>query len=377
MIRILHKVHSMDAGGMQSFIMNVYRQIDRNKIQFDFLVSETDKEGYFDREIFNLGGRVYSVPSRRQGVIKSINGLNRFFKEHSEYKILHAHLSSLTDVNSLKIAKKHGIPCRIVHSHSTRQGGGRIHKYLHHWNQQFLQSYATDYLACSNSAAKWMYSNEIYGNHKYKLINNGIQSSNFTFNKSVRDQMREEMDISDKFVVGHVGRFNQVKNHFFLLDIFKKIHKKNTNSVLLFVGDGELRNDVEKKVEEMGLSANVIFTGVRSDIARLLQVMDVFVLPSLYEGLPVVLIEAQASGLKCFTSKDVVTSEVNLHGLVEFINLNEPAKFWANKILDYMEYIRMDTNEIILEKGYDISLVSKELEEWYLLKNNASEINNN
>ncbi|WP_374723704.1 glycosyltransferase family 1 protein [Calidifontibacillus erzurumensis] len=364
MIRVLHSVYGMNRGGLETFIMNVYRNIDRTKVQFDFLVRTQQKCDY-DDEIFSLGGNIYYAPSRSQGLRKSIKKTDEFFQDHKEYKIVHFHLSSLSNVSTLRIAKKNGVPCRIVHSHNTRQGGSPIHKYLHLFNQMFIRSYATDFFACSELAAKWMYPKKIFEDHEFKIIYNGIEPEKFALNNDIRKRKREELGIVDEFIVGHIGRFHPQKNHVFLIDIFKEIHKKIENVKLLLVGDGDLRPLIEKKVEEFGLTNNVIFTGVRSDIPELLQVMDVFVFPSLYEGLGIVLVEAQASGLKCFTSDIVVPKEVNISGLVQFVSLNESAQFWAEEILKYKDYKRSRTTDVIINAGYDIRKIAEELQEWY------------
>lgn len=368
MIRVLQIVNKMNRGGIETFLMNVYRNIDRDKLQFDFLTLETDTPGDYDEEIISLGGRIYQVPSRKKGLLKMKKQLNIFFGKHPEYKIVHAHVSSLTNVSKLKVAKKQGVKCRIVHSHNTKEGGSSIHKYFHRFNQLSLKSYATEYLACSDLAAKWMYPKELYNKKEFTIVNNGIETKKFVFNETIRNQKRKELSIESKFVVGHVGRFNQQKNHIFLIDIFKEIHDKNSDSVLMLVGDGELRKQIESKVDALGLSENVIFTGVRSDVHELFQAMDVFVLPSLYEGLPVVLVEAQAAGLKCFTTKDTVTSEVDIANLVEFTKLEEQANKWAHKILSSTYGARNNAEDIIKDSGYDIQKVAEDLQQWYETK---------
>jgi glycosyltransferase involved in cell wall biosynthesis len=355
----------MNRGGLETFIMNLYRNIDRSKVQFDFLV-HSNKEGAFDQEIMALGGKIFSVPSRKQGVLKYRKALADFFNTHPEYKIIHSHISSLTNVSPLRVAKKYGVPCRIVHSHNIMQGGSRIHRYIHRINQLSLKSYATHYFACSDLAAKWMYPKELYENHEFKLINNGIETEKFKFNKDVRIQKRKELGVNNNYVIGHVGRFQTQKNHSFLIDIFKEIYVKNNDCVLLLVGDGELRREIETKVKELGLTENVIFTGVRSDIPELFQAMDVFVFPSFYEGWGIVLVEAQASGLECFTSNKVVPKEVDVADLVEFVDLDKSAQVWADKILNVYSYERNNTTDIIKTGGYDICQVVEDLQKWYL-----------
>ncbi|MFA6808436.1 MAG: glycosyltransferase, partial [Eubacteriales bacterium] len=252
MIRVLHIVKSMDMGGLETFIMNIYRKIDRDKVQFDFLM-HTDKECVFSKEIRSLGGNLFNVPERNRGVLNNKKALNSFFKEHPEYSIVHQHLNSLSYIEPLKAAKRNNVRVRIIHGHSTKEGGSKIHNLLHCWNKLFIKRYITDYFACSDLSAKWLFSKKIYRSGAYQIINNGIDTDLFGFKYEVRNRMRKELNIVDKFVVGLVGRFSYPKNHEFLIDIFESIHKKNNSSVLLLVGDGEMRSSIEYKLKEKGL----------------------------------------------------------------------------------------------------------------------------
>lgn len=369
MIRVLHVLGSMKHGGIQAFLMNIYRNIDRTKVQFDFLLT-TKEEGNYNNEIRELGGRIFSVYPRNQGFKKNINSLEDFFDTHSEYKIIHQHVSSLTYVAPLKIAKRHNIPIRIVHGHSTKEGGSKIHSCLHRWNQNFVESFATNYFACSDLAAKWLFPIKQYKAGRFTIINNGIDTNKFIFNNKIRNKYRRVFNLENKFVIGHIGRFDAVKNHSFLIDIFEKIQSNNPDSVLMLVGDGALRAQIEMKVKDLELTDKVIFTGNRFDISELLQAMDVFIFPSYFEGLGIALVEAQASGLKCFTSDKVVPKEVNLLGLVNFIDLNKSAEYWASEVLrkENKRYARENTTEIIKKLGYDIKQIARELQEWYISK---------
>ncbi len=365
MIRVLHCVHGMNRGGLETFIMNVYRNIDRTKIQFDFLV-HTDNKCDFDDEIISLGGKIFSIPSRHSGLIKNRNALDKFFEEHKEYKILHQHSSSLSYIEPLKSAKKHNVPVRIVHSHSTREGGSFLHNYIHKWNQLFIDSYATLFFTCSDLAGKWMFSKKIHKSDSYKIINNGIQTSNFVFNKEKRRNVRKNMGIYDKFVMGHVGRLTYPKNHEFLIEVFNDFLKKEPNSILLLVGDGELRNLIKQKIKSLNLEDNIKLTGKRDDIADLLQAMDVFVFPSHFEGLPVTLVEAQAAGLPCVVS-DNITKQVKITDNIEYIKLTSPTSTWVDKIIEIKEnHVRRDEEEYIVSAGFDIRTVANSLQEFYI-----------
>ncbi|AUJ23653.1 Putative glycosyltransferase EpsF [Virgibacillus dokdonensis] len=363
MIRILHITMGMNRGGIETFIMNTYRKIDRRKIQFDFLV-HTDKECAYDNEIKKMGGKIYSVPARNKGVLKNKTALNNFFENHPEYKIIHQHVSSLTYVLPLKIAKRHGVHTRIVHAHSTKQGGSKVHNYLHALNKFLVNSFATHYFACSEMAAKWLYPKSQIRDGNYKIIKNAIDLEKFNFNYRIRKRKRKELDLENNYVIGHIGRFNPVKNHRFIISVFEEIRKREPKAKLLLVGDGKLKSEIQYIVRLNKLEDSVIFTGVRDDVSNLLQIMDVFLFPSIYEGLGIVSIEAQACGLPCVLS-DAIPKEVCLTENIKFLSIYNPVELWAEEVLSYCDYSRVDNSNLISLKGYDINKVVKELEEIY------------
>lgn len=364
-IRVLHCIRAMNCGGAETFIMNVYRKIDRQKIQFDFLVSVTE-ESYYDDEIHSLGGNIYYVPGRRQGVFKRKKALNRFFKSSKgRYEAVHIHVSSLSDISALKVATKYNVPKRIIHAHNVQEGGSRLHKYLHEWHQIYIDDYVTNVFACSEDAAKWICSNKRLLSGNYSVINNAIDIADFKFNATVRQVKRKELQIDDKFVVGHIGRFADQKNHTFLIDIFKAVHDKNGNARLLLIGDGPLRGQIEAKVERLGLTNSVIFAGVRSDVNELLNAMDVFLFPSRYEGLGIVLVEAQTNGMPCIIS-DVIPKDVIITDLVTRLPLGESAGVWADAVLAQDSKERKNTFEDVKKAGFDIKKLSEELQTLYM-----------
>lgn len=364
MFRVLQVTPSMDRGGIETLIMNIFRNIDRSKVVFDFLTYQDKKFDYSD-EIIKLGGRIYSVPSFSDNPLRNYKALNDFFSKHKEYSVIHAHMTALTNVNPLIIAKRHGVPTRIVHSHNTRIDG-LWKNALHFWNQKRISSYATDFFACSNLAANWMFGKKANSKKKCLLIKNGVEVDKFAFNENIRTQLRKELGIENKLVLGNVARFSLQKNHTFLLDIFKSVHDASKDSVLMLVGAGELEPVLKDKISRLQLTDSVIFTGVRSDVNNILQAMDVFVFPSLFEGLPVTLIEAQASGIKIFAS-DVITDEVCLTDSISLLPLSQSAQYWADQILGYKskEY-RADKSFQITSNGYDILETAKILEDFYL-----------
>lgn len=362
-IRVLQVLAQMNRGGAESMMMNLYRHMDRTKVQFDFIV-HTDKKCAFDDEIQSLGGKIYRVPAYRgANHLRYQNCWEKFFKKYPEYKIIHGHVRSTAAIY-LKIAKKYGL-MTIAHSHSTSSGTGlsAIVKNI----LQYPIRYTADYLfACSESAGTWLFGERACKKDNFFIMNNAIDAKEFIYNKDKRTEKREEFQIEDKFVIGHVGRFQIPKNHEFLLDIFKAVHDKIKNAVLLLIGDGDLRLTIEKKVHCLGLSDSVIFTGVRQDIPELLQVMDVFVFPSLYEGLGIVTIEAQAAGLHCIAA-DTIPKEADVTDLMETVSLKESATYWASKILNYRDgYQRRNTYDQINLSGYDIGETTQWLENFYL-----------
>lgn len=362
-IRVLHAVVNMNRGGAETLLMNLYRNIDRTKIQFDFL---TCKEGVFDQEIMNLGGMVHRIPYVTDVGHKGyIRELNKFFRANNQYKIIHSHMDKMSGI-VLRIAKENNVPARIVHSHSTSSEGNSLAKLYKWYIGKEISISATHYLACSEKAAQWLFkANE----NDTRILKNGIEPETYKYSPILRKQVREELKLDDSAcLIGHIGRFNFPKNHAFLLETFSKIAEKNKHAHLLLVGDGLLRKDLEKKVNKLNLSKRVIFTGVRSDIPRLLQGMDLFVFPSLYEGLPVTLIEAQGAGIPCIIS-DVITKEVDMGlGLVNFLPLNVKEQ-WIEKItmqINFPLHRNFDSASALIARGYDIKHTASWTEGFYL-----------
>lgn len=357
-IRILHVVTYMGRGGLETMIMNYYRHMDRERVQFDFL-THRDFRADYDDEIESLGGKIYHIPRLVPWSRNYHKALNIFFEEHPEYKIVHVHQDCLSSV-ILKVAKKHGVTVRIAHSHSSSQDKDLKYVIKLLYRKQ-ISKYATQLFACGKEAGDWMFCGA-----PYRIINNAIDTQLYTYDKKKRERVRKQFHIAeDVFVIGHVGRFNAVKNHVFLIDVFARIREIKRDTILLLVGDGDLHKDIENRVNELGLSGSVIFTGVRSDVYAMLQAMDCFVFPSLYEGVPVTLIEAQASGLPCFVS-DGVPMECDKTGLVKQTSLSTSIDGWVKKILKCVNTDRRDTHNEIVESGYDIVANACWLQEYYL-----------
>ncbi len=342
-------------------LMNWYRNIDRNVVQFDFLLRS--QENIYADEIEKLGGRVYYTAEFPKYYFKNKKQTIKFFKEHaSEYSAIHVHCNALLYVNVFNIAKKYGINVRIIHSHSTKTKN-KLFEIIHKINKKKIHKMANGYFACSKEAGKWAFNQKI----DYKVINNGIDVQRFKYSNEAREEIREELSLEGKFVVGHVGRFLDVKNHAFLLDVFEKVSKIRDDAVLMLVGTGPLESATKEDVNRRGLADKVHFLGVRKDVGRLYSAMDIFAFPSKYEGLGVSLIEAQTSGLYCVAS-DRISRECEISKNIQFLPISD-STLWANTIIAQKDkYNRANCYKQTVEAGFDIKTSVKILESYYLGK---------
>jgi len=362
-LRVLQVLGGLNRGGAESMVMNLYRTIDREKIQFDFVV-HTDEFCAFNDEVFELGGRIYCAPRYKvTNHITYTKWWKNFFKSHSEYKIVHGHMFSIASIY-LNIAKKFGI-ITIAHSHSSSEKlgiSGVVKKII----QQPLKNISDWLFACSIMAGNWLYGKNFESRKNGIIVKNAISTSEYVYNPTIAQKMRAELGVEGKFVVGHVGRFCEAKNHMYLLDVFGEILKKNEESVLLIVGDGELRTQIEEKAEKMGIKDKLIMTGVRNDVNDLLQAMDCFVFPSVYEGVPLTVIEAQAAGLPCFVS-DTITDEVCITKLVHTLSIADFPTVWSDEILKITPGLkREDTKQLIVKAGYDVNTTASWITNFYM-----------
>lgn len=356
-MKILHVVTYMGRGGLETMLMNYYRQIDRSVIQFDFLVHREERADY-DDEIESLGGKIYRLPRLNPWSSTYLKSLDEFFENHKEYKIVHSHIDCMSWI-PLNAAKKAGVPIRIAHAHSSNQD--KDFKYLLKlYYKKKIPSVATSLFACSEVAGEWM-----FGTSDVSVIPNAIDASAYRFDEEKRRNMRAEFGLSDYLVLGHVGRFSPVKNHSFLIDVFAEICKRTSVARLLLVGNGDKFEEIQNKAKELNLSDKVIFLGLRSDVHKVMQAMDAFVLPSIYEGLPVTIVEAQAAGLPCLISNKVPI-ECKKTELVEQMSLNEPVHEWADRLLKMMQQKRKDTLEEIKKAGFDVRANAQNLQQYYL-----------
>lgn len=316
-------------GGVESVIMNYYRHIDRNKIQFDFICDEDSTNIPYD-EIENLGGHVILCPPY-QKLAKYLKFLKQLFRE-KKYRIVHSNINTLS-VFPLYAAKKAGVPVRIAHSHSTSNPREWKKNMMKNALRPFSKKYATDYFACSELAGRYLFGDKTFDKGEVKIIRNAIDAEKFKFDPEARKRLRKEIGIADDdFIIGHIGRFVEQKNHRFLIDVFAEVKKKKKNAKLVLTGQGSLLEEIEQKVKDLGLEKDVFFLGQRSDTDKLYSVFDVFCLPSLYEGLPVVGVEAQANGVPCIFS-DRITEEAAVKKNVALVDINDYGEDMAESIL--------------------------------------------
>lgn len=361
MIRIAQVMGKMVGGGVEAVVMNYYRHIDREKVQFDFLV-DADSTLVPREEIEALGGRVIEIPPY-QKVVDYHKTLVRVLREN-QYQIVHSHINTLS-VFPLFAARRAGIPVRIAHSHSTAGKGETVRNLMKYTLRPFSKVFATHYCACSRYAGEWLFGKKAIQQGKVQLLRNAIALERFLFNEEIRAEVRKELGLDAELVIGHVGRFMNQKNHKFLIEIFAELLKVEPHAVLLLVGEGELQDEIKALVQEKGIADQVRFLGQRSDVNRLYQAMDLLLFPSFYEGLSVVCVEAQAAGLPCLLS-DAVSEETKLTECAHFFPLSAPAIHWAERVL---ELARENERGCMLEQmqqaGFEIGAAAVELESLY------------
>ena len=363
-IRILHILHSMNRGGAENALMNFYRHIDRSKVQFDFLLTDHNRT-QFEDEIEELGGKIYRIPRLNILSIASyINGIKQFLQQHPEYRIIHSHTSSKSFF-PLWVGKRLNIPIRIAHSHAARNAKG-IKGIGQTILKPFLYCVATHKVACGIDAAIWLYGKKSYEKGKCLIFKNVIETGKFSFNSRVRDYIRKKYNIDNNTVViGCIGRLCYQKNQQFALKILSELHNMKYKACLFLIGIGEDEEMLRNLSDKLNVNNQVIFTGVVSNSQDFYQAFDLFLLPSLYEGLPLVLTEAQVSGLRCIAS-DTIDRGADLTGLVDFLSLKETPGFWANHIKGLIPYERKDRIADLIRNGFDAKTTAHDLQQFYI-----------
>ena len=366
--RVLQVLGTTNLGGAESRIMDLYRHLDRTCIQFDFLV-HTEKKGYFDDEIEALGGHIYHLPAYR--VINHFSyrrACKQFFLLHHDYIAVHGHITSTASIY-LPVAKKAGIPLTIAHARSAGVDKG-LKGTITKWLRHFLYKKTDVMLACSDLAAVAVYGRKRVDDNQVIVLPNAINTSDFSPNLEKRREIREKYDLTDTFVVGHVGRFHYAKNHEFLLEVFSEILEQKSNARLMLLGDGSLREMIEKKAESYGIKDKILFLGNQTPVAPFYQAMDVFIFPSRFEGMPGTVVEAQAAGLPCLIS-DTITREVKATDLVSFYSLNDEPLVWAKAAITKAD-CKKDSDVLLLSTSkYDVNNQVKKYETFYLTGNSS------
>jgi glycosyltransferase involved in cell wall biosynthesis len=351
-------------GGIESFLLNYCFHMDPARFSFDFLCNT--KTVAYEQELIDHGCKVYRIAMRSQNRKQYQKELRAFFDAHGkEYDIIWVNVCSLANIDYLKEAKRVGIPVRIIHSHNSANMDSKLRGMLHKLNKTQIEKYATYYFSCSKEASDWFYTQKIQSSGRYYLINNAIDVSKYAYDPQIALAKRKELGLEDNFVVGNIGRFHFQKNQLFLLDIFEEIKKRKENAKLLLVGDGEDRDKIEEAIAKKNLQDSVMLLSFRKDVPALLMAMDVFVFPSLFEGLSLALLEAQASGLPVFASKDVISKDSSMSDSFYWISLEKPAEEWAEQIVQkssessHMGICKLE------QFGYDIQKEAKKLEELF------------
>ncbi len=359
-IRVLQIIRQMNQGGAENFIMNVYRNIDREKVQFDFLVY---KKGVFDDEIRKMGGKVYYGKYITEiGQYSYCKKLKNFLQEHPEYNVVHSHLDQVSGI-ILEVAKMAGVKVRISHSHNTRNTNSLLGKIYKKYLQSKINKNATVLMACGEEAAKWLFKEKA---NEAIIVPNGIDLKRYKYDEDIRKQVRKELNIDENTIVcGHIGRFSKQKNHKFLLQIFKEYQEINKDSKLVLVGDGQLKAEIEKQVKDDNLQRNVMLLGNRTDSENIYQAFDLLLFPSLFEGMSLVTLEAQAEGLPILCS-DTIDKKTDITRTMKFMSLQKSAKQWAEEIEKMNKKRKIENNTVLSKTDYNIDILAKKMEDRYI-----------
>lgn len=362
-IRILHVLGGVSLGGAESRIMDLYRCIDREKIQFDFLVHQSG-QGYYEEEIKMLGGRLYRVPRfRLYNIFAYRRALRDFFAEHHAFRAVHGHMTSTAAIY-LPIAKRYGIPMTIAHARSAGVDKG-IKGTITRMIRRPLRRKCDEMFACSRLAGEAVFGKKNAAAGSVRIIPNAIDVRSFCFSGEAREKMRRALSLADKFVIGHVGRFHYAKNHEYLLEVFAEIAKRQDNAFLLLLGEGERMAEMKQRAETLGIADKILFAGNQKETWKYYQAMDFFVFPSRFEGLPGTVIEAQSAGLRCLIS-DAIAEETVITELAVCKSIAESPAKWAEHVLANRKYERTDRYEQIAAAGFDVREQAKWYEQFYL-----------
>jgi glycosyltransferase EpsF len=371
-VRVLHIFGRMNRGGAETFIMNVYRHIDRTKIQFDFAV-HSDQPGHYDEEIRSLGGRIFILPRPRLTALPVYKrALAQVLREEGPFATVHSHVHFYSGV-PLAVAASAGIPVRIAHSHSTSDGKrSALSRRLYRWYMRSqIWRYATHMLGCSRPACEALYGPRCWQDSRVRVVHYGIDPTPFELLPKDRNLLRDRIGLPrDCLLIGHVGRFEVPKNHRFLVEIFGSLAARLPTARLVLVGDGPLRPQIEQFVRAKGLENHVFFLGVRADVPEIMGCLDVFLFPSLWEGIPLTLLEAQAAGVSCVVS-NVISDEADLGiGLLHSVSLEAGPEVWVDHVMRALQNNRPDwilRKEALKRNRYDVQQVAELLARIYVV----------
>lgn len=358
MKRILIEGMSRMMGGLETFILTLYRNISHEEYHFDFITY--DPHVPFEEDLLQAGSRIYRITPRSVNYMKYKSGLDKVFKE-GNYDIFWSNRTTLSSIRPFQSAMKYGVPIIVCHSHQSKNMGTFFTLCMHTMNKRRVRKYITKKAACSDVAAKWFFGND----KDVVILNNSVDTEAYDYDEEKSKRLKSEFGLENMFVVGHIGRFAPEKNHVFLIKIFEKILKKERDAVLLLCGDGDKRKETEELVKVKELQDRVKFLGIRNDIIDLLHVFDVMIFPSLFEGLPFVLVEAQATGLPCFVS-DGVSRQAKLTDVLEFIPLDEGADYWADVIIKHRDEERGSKRKQMEKSGFSISNLIQQIDTYIL-----------
>lgn len=361
-IKVLHIVGAMAPGGLENFIMNLFRNIDRERVTFDFVV-HARKDGDYVPELESMGAGVFLIPRLTSHPVKNLKQIRRLVSENG-YDFVIRHTANALITPQLLAAKKGGAKT-ICHAHSTDDPAKLLHKL-----GRMLMKKAADYrFACSEDAGKWM-----YGNLGFTVVKNALDIREFAYSSDKDEDIRREFDCEERPLFGHIGNLLEVKNHLYLMDIYAAIIKRMPNALCFCIGEGDMRSKIESRIEELGISDNVILTGIRFDVPKFMSALDVLIFPSIFEGLPLSLIEAQAASLPMIIS-DRITGDVEVtEGIVRFMSIDLSPDEWAKKAIEIVGELgapnqksgsRIEQREAIAKHGYDIEELCRFYESFF------------
>ena len=361
--RILHVTSVLNFGGIETLIMNIFRSIDREKLVFDFLVVREEK-GVFESEILSLGGKIYKIPAlKKSGYFSFKRALSNFFREHGEYDTVHCHLNAISSI-VLKAAKENGIEKRIAHAHTAFPKYSFTEKLIKSYFKKSIKKHATDFLACSKEASDWLYGKDF---ELSTILKNGIDTKLFSFSHKKRDEIRQKLNLENKFVIINVGRFSKEKNHSLLIKIFKEVLCVKPDAVLICIGDGKLKEKIKKEIASSALNDKIIILNARLDVYDFLCASDVYVSTSTFEGFGNSAVEAQFNSLPCILS-DGFSNEVDISKNCKFLSFKNSPKEWASVIINYSRESVLPLPKCSYE-NFDISAIATSLTDFYF-KNN-------